>query len=166
MAHHPLQRTLRLRDGLALAIGSIAGSGILYLPSLTYVLAGHDILLVWLGGTLLCLPMLFMFTDMVRLFPDGSGMEGFVAHGLGSHIAATVPLLFLSVVVLGIPAGVLVAGEYLRSAIGGGMIVQGVGAVAILGVAITTNLAGAAVGARVPSRLLRSTTGTVQSSPP
>jgi amino acid transporter len=120
MVHQELRRTLTLWDGMALAIGSIAGSGILYLPSLTYVLTGHDVLFVWLGGTLLCLPLLFMFTDMVRLIPDGSGMEGFIARGLGSHVAATVPLLFLSVVVLGIPAGVLVAGEYLRSAIGGG----------------------------------------------
>ncbi len=149
MAQQALRRTLTLWDGMALAIGSLAGSGILYLPSLTYVLAGHDVLLVWLGGTLLCLPMLFMFTDMVRLIPDGSGMEGFVARGLGSHIAATVPPLFLSVVVLGIPAGVLVAGEYLRSAIGGGMVVRLAGALLILVVAITTNLVGAAVGARV-----------------
>lgn len=149
MTQQALRRTLTLWDGMALAIGSIAGSGILYLPSLTYVLAGHDVLIVWLGGTLLCLPMLFMFTDMVRLIPDGSGIEGFIARGLGSHVAATVPPLFLSVVVLGIPAGMLVAGEYLRSAIGGGRIVQFVGALLILVGAITTNLIGAAVGARV-----------------
>jgi amino acid efflux transporter len=149
MTQQELRRTLTLWDGMALAIGSIAGSGILYLPSLTYVLAGHDVLIVWLGGTLLCLPMLFMFTDMVRLIPDGSGMEGFIARGLGSHVAATVPPLFLSVVVLGAAAGVLVAGEYLRSAIGGGMVVQLVGALLILVVAIATNLIGAAAGARV-----------------
>jgi amino acid efflux transporter len=149
MVHHELRRTLTLWDGMALAIGSIAGSGILYLPSLTYVLAGHDVLFVWLGGTLLCFPLLFMFSDMVRLIPDGSGIEGFIARGLGSHIAATVPLLFLSIVVLGIPAGVLVAGEYLRAAIGGGLAVQVAGALAILVAAITTNLVGAAVGARV-----------------
>lgn len=71
----------------------------------------------------------------------GSGMEGFVARGLGSHIAATVSPLFLSVVVLGIPAGALVAGEYLRSAIGGGTAMQLAGALLIL--------VGAAVGARV-----------------
>ena len=149
MAHQELQRTLTVWDGMALAIGSIAGSGILYLPSLTYVLAGHDVLFVWLGGTLLCLPMLFMFTDMVRLIPDGSGIEGFIARGLGSHVAATVPLLFLSSVVLGIPAGVLVAGSYLRAVIGGGMFTQFLGALMILVVATITNLAGAAVGARV-----------------
>jgi amino acid efflux transporter len=153
MAPQQLRRALTLWDGMALAIGSIAGSGILYLPSLTYVLAGQDVLLVWLGGTLLCLPLLFMFADMVRLIPDGSGIEGFVAHGLGAHVAATVPLLFLSVVVLGIPAGVLVAGEYLRAAIGGGTVVQFVGALAILVVAIITNLAGTAAGARVQRKV-------------
>lgn len=149
MAQQELKRTLTVWDGIALAIGSIAGSGILYLPSLTYVLAGNDVLIVWLAGTFLCIPMLFMFADMVRLYPDGSGIEGFIARGLGSHIAATVPLLFLSIVVLGIPAGVLVAGDYLRVAIGGGTIVQFIGAMLVLLAAIVSNLVGAALGARV-----------------
>src|SRR5690348_1939356 len=108
MAQQELRRTLTLRDDLALAIGSVSGFGFLHLPCLTYVLAGRDVLFVWLGETLLCLPLLCMFTDMVRIVPDGSGIDGFIARGLGSHIAATVPLLFLSVVVLGIPAGALV----------------------------------------------------------
>ncbi len=144
-----LRRALTLRDGVALAIGSIAGSGILFLPSLTYVLAGRDVLLVWLGGTLLCLPLLFMFTALVRLVPNGSGLEGFIARGLGPHVAATVPALFLSLVVLGLPAGALVAGAYLRAAVGGGTAVQLAGALAVLAVALATNLAGAGVGARV-----------------
>lgn len=144
-----LRRTLALRDGIALAIGSIAGAGILFLPSLTYVLAGRTVLLVWLGGTLLCLPMLFMFTAMVRLVPDGSGIEGFIARGLDRHVAASVPVLFLSLVVLGLPSGALVAGAYLRAAVGGGVTVQLAGALAVLSIAIATNLAGAAAGARV-----------------
>lgn len=144
-----LRRALTLRDGVALAVGSIAGSGILFLPSLTYVLAGRDVLLVWLGGTLLCLPMLSMFTAMVRLVPDGSGLEGFIARGLGPHVAATVPALFLSLVTLGLPAGALVAGAYLRAAVGGGTAVQLAGALAVLVVSSATNLAGAAAGARV-----------------
>ncbi len=144
-----LKRALTLRDGVALAIGSIAGSGILFLPSLTYALAGRDVLLVWLGGTLLCLPLLFMFTAMVRLVPDGSGLEGFIARGLGPHVAATVPALFLSLVVLGLPAGALVAGAYLRAAVDGGTAVQLAGALAVLAVALATNLAGASTGARV-----------------
>jgi len=149
VAQQQLQRTLSLQDGIGLAIGSIAGSGILYLPSLTYVLAGHDVLLVWLGGTLLCIPMLFMFTNMIRLISDGKGIKGFIARGLGEHIASTVPVLFLSVVVLGIPSGVLVAGEYLRTALGGGWLTQFIGAFIILVITIITNLVGATIGARL-----------------
>ncbi len=143
-----LRRALTLRDGVALAVGSIAGSGLLFLPSLTYALAGRDALLVWLGGTLLCLPLLSLFVAMVRLVPDG-GLEGFIARGLGPHVAATVPALFLSLVALGLPAGALVAGAYLRAAAGGGTLVQLAGALAVLAVAIATNLAGASAGARV-----------------
>ena len=53
MAPQQLRPALTLWDGMVLAIGSIAGAGILYLPSLTYVLAGQDVLVVWLGGMLL-----------------------------------------------------------------------------------------------------------------
>jgi len=143
-----LQRTLGLREGTALAIGSIAGSGILYLPSLTYVIAGHDALVSWLGALALCVPMLLMLTDMVRAVPDGSGVEGFVARGLGPHAAAGVPVLFLALFSIGMPAGVLVAGDYLAHAVGGGQ-TRLLGALTILGVAVVTVLLGVRAGARV-----------------
>jgi amino acid efflux transporter len=91
-----LRRSLGLGAGIALAVGSVAGSGILFLPSLTYQIAGHDALVVWGAVTLLCFPLLLVFADMVRRVPDGSGLEGFIALGLGRHVAATVPPLFLS----------------------------------------------------------------------
>ena len=42
-AESGLKRALRLGGGIVLAIGSIADSGILFLPSLTNVLAGSGI---------------------------------------------------------------------------------------------------------------------------
>ena len=143
-----LQRSLRVWDGVGLAIGSIAGSGMLFLPSLTYAIAGHDVLLSWLGALLLCVPMLLMFTDMVRSVPDGSGIEGFVARGLGPHLAASVPVLFLALFVIGMPAGVLVAGDYLSQATTS-PVARLVGALAVLGVALGTNLLGVRTGALV-----------------
>jgi Secreted repeat of unknown function len=56
---------LSRRQALPLAVGSIAGSGILFLPSAVYVEAGRNSLLVWLLATAACLPMLLMFEDMV-----------------------------------------------------------------------------------------------------
>lgn len=41
-----LKKTLGLLDGTTLAIGSIIGSGILFLPSLTFSIASYDVAVV------------------------------------------------------------------------------------------------------------------------
>jgi amino acid efflux transporter len=144
-----MQRTLSLPHGIGLALGSIAGSGLLFLPSLTLVVGDSDVMVVWLAATLVCLPVLFLLADVVREFDDGSGIEGLIARGLGPHVAGGVPPLFLAIVMLGIPAGSLIAGTYLAEAVGGGQAVEHVTAVAIVGVAAGVNLAGIRVGARL-----------------
>ena len=144
-----MQRTLSLPHGIALALGSIAGSGLLFLPSLTLVVGGRDVMLVWLAATLVCLPVLFLLADVVREFDDGSGIEGLIARGLGPHVGAGVPVLFLSIVMLGIPAGSLIAGTYLAHALGGGQAVEHLTALVIVGVAASVNLAGIRIGARI-----------------
>jgi amino acid efflux transporter len=144
-----MQRTLSLPHGVALALGSIAGSGLLFLPSLTLVVGGRDVMLVWLAATLVCLPVLFLLADVVREFDDGRGIEGLIASGLGSHVGAGVPVLFLAIVTLGIPAGSLIAGTYLAEAVGGGRAVEHLTTLVIVGVAAGVNLAGIRIGARV-----------------
>jgi amino acid efflux transporter len=146
---HRVERSLSLSHGIALALGSIAGSGLLFLPSLTLVVGGSDVMAVWLAATLICLPMLFLLADVVREFDDGSGIEGLIARGLGAQMAAGVPLLFLLIVMLGIPAGGLIAGAYLSGAIGAGPVVEHATALVIVGIAAGVNLAGIEVGARV-----------------
>lgn len=146
-----LQRTLGLGGGIALAIGSVAGSGILFLPSVIYRLAEDDALVVWGLATLLCVPLLLVFGEMVRESHDGSGIEGFIARGLGPGFAACVPLLFALLFPPALAAATLVAGGYLESAIGGGSLVTLAGALAVIAGALQTNLIGAKAGARVQS---------------
>jgi amino acid efflux transporter len=93
--------------------------------------------------------VLFLLADVVREFDDGSGIEGLIARGLGPHIAAGVPVLFLSIVMLGIPAGSLIAGTYLAQAVGGGQVTEHLSALVIVGVAAGVNLAGIRIGARL-----------------
>ena len=113
-----LQRTLGLGGGIALAIGSVAGSGILFLPSVIYRLAQHDALVVWALATLLCVPLLLVFGEMVRESHDGSGIEGFIARGLGPGFASCIPLLFALIFPPALAAATLVAGGYLEAADG------------------------------------------------
>src|SRR3954453_23680696 len=110
-----LPRTLGLGGGIVLAVGSIAGSGILFLPSTIYVIAGSDSLVVWLVSAALCVPLLGVFAALVRHVPDGSGLEGFVALGLGRRASALVPGLLLVVFYPAMAAAMLVAGGYVSS---------------------------------------------------
>src|SRR5919108_3089280 len=111
-----LERTLGLGGGIALAVGSVAGSGILFLPSVIYVIARHDALVVWVLAALVCVPLLGVFTALVRRVPGGTGLEGFVALGLGRRVAALVPALLLVVFYPAMAAAMLVAGGYVSSA--------------------------------------------------
>lgn len=107
-----LQKTLSLREGITLAIGSIIGSGILFLPSLTFKVAGNDVVVVWVVATMLCFPLLQIFSDMVKEVPSQRGIEGFVSLGLGRHVGSAIPLLFLGTVSIGMPSAAIIAGEY------------------------------------------------------
>lgn len=148
-AERPARTGLTRRQAIPLAIGSVAGSGILFLPSAVYVAAGRDSLLVWALATVLCLPMLLMFDDMVRSKPDGRSIEAFIRHGLGDAVARCVPVMFLALVIVGLPAGALVAGRYVGQALDAGRPVEVVAAVAVLLAALASNLFGVTANTRL-----------------
>jgi amino acid efflux transporter len=115
-----LQRQLGLGDGIVFAFGSVAGAGILFLPSLIYALAGNDSLLVWIGAVALAFPLLVIMSDMVKRVSDGSGIEGFISLGLGDFAAASVPWLLLTIMLCGGAGSTFVAGRFVDLAFGGG----------------------------------------------
>lgn len=114
-----LKKTLGLLDGTTLAIGSIIGSGILFLPSLTFEVAKYDVLIVWPLATLLCIPLLFIFSDMLKMTPNAEGIESFIELGLNKGIASAIPIIFLGTVTIGMPSAAIIAGQYATKAIGG-----------------------------------------------
>jgi amino acid efflux transporter len=144
-----LSRRLSRWQAVPLAIGSIAGSGILFLPSAVYSRAGDNSLLVWSLSTLLCLPMLLMFEDMVRTSPDGRGIEAFIRMGLGDVFGRCVPVMFIALVVVGLPSGAFVAGHYVAGTFHAEATVTISVGVAVLLLALAVNAVGARTSARV-----------------
>jgi amino acid efflux transporter len=136
-------------QAVPLAVGSIAGSGILFLPSAVYARAGNDSLLVWVLATALCVPMLLMFQDMVRSNPDGRGIEAFIRMGLGRMFGRCVPVMFIALVIIGLPSGAFVAGHYLARAFGAGSAVATATGTAVLLTALAVNRAGARASTKV-----------------
>ncbi len=109
-----IEKKLGLLSGTSYAIGSIIGSGILFLPSLTYKLSGSNVFLSWLLATLLCIPLLIIFYDMSKISPSNDGIKGFIELGLGKFLGLCFPVLMLSTVSIGMPSSALIVGKYAR----------------------------------------------------
>jgi amino acid efflux transporter len=107
---------LSLIEGVSIGIGSIIGSGVLFLPSMTINQSGNDALLGWVLIILICIPGLFFLIEMVDE-DTNEGVAGFVSKGLGVHIGNTIPVLLLGTVTIGMPSSAIVVGKYVQHAL-------------------------------------------------
>ncbi|KNX35927.1 APC family permease [Luteipulveratus halotolerans] len=133
---------------MPLAFGSIAGSGILSLPSAVYAEAGTASVAVWIISAAACVPMLLMFRDAMALSGDGNAIQQLVTRGIAPWAGSAMPLMFLFVVVVGLPTGCIVAGQYAEDGLGWPRSPTIV-AVAILVAALAANLLGGTAGRNV-----------------
>lgn len=99
---------------IAYAIGSIIGSGILFLPTLTVVIAKNDAILSWVLGSILCIPILYIFKDIITFAPNTTSIDDFVVAIWGEGARSLIPFLFISTVCLGMPAAALIVGDYVK----------------------------------------------------
>jgi len=102
-------------SGISYGVGSIMGSGILFLPSLTYQLSGANVLLSWIMATLLCIPLLMMFYDMSKHVRPEVGVKGFIELGLGKTWSAIFPTLMLSTIMIGMPSSAIIVGKFVQN---------------------------------------------------
>jgi amino acid transporter len=136
-------------QGIGLALGSMFGAGIIFLPSLLVSVAGSDVLVVWTAGMLLSLPLLLIFADLVERVPPGRGIEGFIQLGLGPLFSEAVPVFFLFGVAMGVPGTFLVPGRYLQELAGGAGWVAPVLVLGMIAVSAGTTLLGLRAGSIV-----------------
>lgn len=106
-------KKINLFQSIPLGIGSIIGSGILFLPSLTYRVSGPDVLISWLLIIILCVPGIVFFNEMIKLLrPDNCSLSGMVELGLGREVGISINLILLGTVIFGMPSAAIVAGSY------------------------------------------------------
>lgn len=139
-------RRLTIKDGVALGIGSIMGSGILFLPSLTYQVSGRDVLVAWALTTFLCLPLLLIFKEMIATIQSEHGLEGWIALGLGEKVAASIPMLMLGTVGIGMPSAALIGAKYVTNLFGLDSFGTCIVALGMIWTAIGANIFGVKVG--------------------
>jgi len=107
---------IKLWQSIPLGIGSIMGSGILFLPSLTYNIGGPDVLLSWILILFLCAPGIWLLNDLVQYLPkDKSSLKEMIELGLGKEVGSSVYLILLGTVIFGMPSSAIVAASYLKA---------------------------------------------------
>jgi basic amino acid/polyamine antiporter, APA family len=84
-----LARELRLRDGLAIAAGTIVGSGIFLVPNVIaqQVPSLFVVLLVWVVGALLALAGSFILAELGSMFPAAGGIYVYLREIFGPAVA-------------------------------------------------------------------------------
>ncbi|OYN95141.1 hypothetical protein CGZ96_16705 [Enemella evansiae] len=135
--------------GVAAGFASVVGAGLLGLPAAVLHETGSAAVLTWLVAAVLCVPMIVLFRDTVLRTPGSSDpLRDAVRAGLGRRWGDRIPLMFPMVVMIGLPTNAVVAASNLAAATGLA-VPPTVLAALLLGLAVATNLAGAAAGARV-----------------
>jgi amino acid efflux transporter len=141
-------KKLNLFSGVSYAIGSIIGSGILFLPSLTSKVSETNVLLSWGIATILCIPLLIIFHEMSQKISGNDGIKGFIELGLGKSWSSIFPVLMLSTVVIGMPSSAIIVGKFARNyfSLPG---LEYVTAFYLLGFGIVSNLLSKSIGEKI-----------------
>lgn len=133
------QTSISFWQALGLAIGSVIGSGLLFLPTLTYSYSDSSVGYVWLISLALCIPLIFIFKKIVFLSSSSSGIHSVVSDVLGTTFGRFTSRLLFFTVILGMPASAVIVSSIVgeRFSTVGKLI-----GVLIIGVSVVVNLRG------------------------
>ncbi|WP_440950484.1 APC family permease [Methanosphaerula subterraneus] len=149
--HHPKQfpATLGLPQIIALYIGAVLGSGIMFLPGVVADSAGPASLLAWVLMSLLVIPMALTMGLLSIKFPNSGGVSHFVSRAFNPDVGSLIGWFFLLSVVVGAPVIALVGAGYACAAIGLGDSYRLILAAFILLTGILTNYVGMKVTSQI-----------------
>jgi amino acid efflux transporter len=100
-------------QAIPIAMGSVLGSGVLFLPGAVAEVSSDGALLSCFLGIAICAILVPSMTFLVARADHSKGVRGLLEIGLGSRSASGVNYLVLGTVIFGMPASAIVAGEFM-----------------------------------------------------
>ncbi len=149
-----LRRAIGMREGAALTIASVLGSGVLYLPALTARLAGPGGLLAWLGMGILVIPLALTLGRMSVAVPDAGGVAAFARAAFGERGGIAAGWLFLGTVPVAAPIAALIGAGYVQAALSLNHGIVLPVAAALLLVAVVLNALGVEISGRTATAVV------------
>jgi basic amino acid/polyamine antiporter, APA family len=112
--HDGLRRSLRLRDGLAVVIGIMVGSGIFRQPGVVAAQLGRPYLtfVAWILGGVVAFAGALIFAELGTRLPEAGGKYVYAREAFGPRAGFVVGTVEVGIYAVAIAALGVVAGEY------------------------------------------------------
>ena len=149
-----LKKSIRLREGVFLYIGSVLGSGILVAPAIAASIAGPASLVAWVLLSFLSYPIGYTFGALAASYPDAGGLSAFIKRGFGWTAGTVGGWLFVFSFFVGAPVVAIIASSYFIISLGLSPNLLYPIAFLFMCFTILINVTGIRIGSRVESVIL------------
>jgi amino acid efflux transporter len=113
-----LKKSIRLREGVFMYVGSVLGSGILVTPAIAASIAGPASLLAWILLSLLSYPIGYTFGALAATYPDAGGLSAYVKQAFGWTAGTVAGWWFVFSFFIGAPVVAIIASSYIIASLG------------------------------------------------
>ena len=114
-----LQKTITLWKGLALAVSTVIGSGLLGLPGMALEIGTvHSAAGGWLLISFTLLPMIYIFAYLGLTFTSSAGLSKYAQVSIGAWGGHAVTAVLCGTFVFGIPVLAMIGGAYAQTVCG------------------------------------------------
>lgn len=111
-----LQKTITLWKGLALAVSTVIGSGLLGLPGMALEIgSAHTVVGGWLLVSLMLIPLVYIFMYLGLTFTSSAGLSKYAQVSIGDWGGHAVTAVLCGTFVVGIPVLALIGGAYAQN---------------------------------------------------
>ncbi|ABQ25587.1 APC family permease [Geotalea uraniireducens] len=114
-----LQKTITLWKGLALAVSTVIGSGLLGLPGMALEIGNvHTVVGGWLLISLMLIPLVYIFAYLGLTFTSSAGLSKYAQVSIGDWGGHAVTAVLCGTFMVGIPVLALIGGAYAQNMCG------------------------------------------------
>ncbi|MDG3085409.1 L-methionine/branched-chain amino acid transporter [Vibrio hannami] len=107
-----LKKEITLLSGIGQLSTTLLGTGLFMIPALAAGIAGEVSLWAWVILFIAVVPIALTFAALGKRYPSAGGTAYFVRKAFNPKLERNVAWLFLSVIPVGIPAGIVLAGSF------------------------------------------------------
>ncbi|UJF17471.1 L-methionine/branched-chain amino acid transporter [Vibrio sp. SS-MA-C1-2] len=107
-----LKKEITLLGGIGQMSTTLLGTGLFMVPAIAATIAGEQVLWAWWLLIIAIFPIVITFAALGKRYPNAGGASYFVRQAFGSRLEKAIGILFLSVIPVGVPAAIAIAGGF------------------------------------------------------